>query len=80
MRETGWRLKKTRMGNIWSAIYVLKYRYALALKRSWNYSTRQNPNTGILGMSNASTPILGIEHDGTSENVTRHDKKRQMTW
>jgi hypothetical protein len=71
--------KKTRMGNIWSAIYVLKCRYALALKRSWNYSTRQNPNTGILGMSNASTPILGIEHDGTSENVTRHDKKRRMT-
>jgi hypothetical protein len=79
MKETGLRLKKTRMGNIWSATYVLKYRYVLALKRSGNYSTGQNPNTGILGMSNASTPILGIEHDGTSKNVTRHDKKRWMT-
>jgi hypothetical protein len=57
----------------------LIYTRKLALKRSWNYSTRQNPNTGILGMSNASTPILGIEHDGTSENVTRHDKKCRMT-
>jgi hypothetical protein len=29
-------------------------------------------------MSNASTLVLGIEHDGTSENVTIQDVKGQV--
>jgi hypothetical protein len=53
----------------------------LALKCSWNYGTqdgtRPNPNTSILGMSNASTPILGIEDGGITENVTRQDNRGQ---